>query len=78
MVSVRAGGAESRDTTVLLAHRGPQEVRFCFEPTGARLELRYADGRTRGFHERYMKGERVRAGWVNGSDFEKDVADDVD
>jgi len=43
VVSVRAGGAESRDTTVLLAHLGPKEVRFRFEPTGARLELRYAD-----------------------------------
>ncbi|HOD81295.1 MAG: Arylsulfatase [Planctomycetes bacterium ADurb.Bin126] len=30
----------------------------------------YADERTRNFYERYTKGEKVRAGWVNPSDFE--------
>ena len=30
----------------------------------------YADERTRGFYERYMAGEEVRASWVNDSDFE--------
>lgn len=30
----------------------------------------YADERTRNFYERYTKGEKVRAGWVNLSDFE--------
>lgn len=31
----------------------------------------YADPKTRGFYERFMKGEKVNAGWVNPSDFEK-------
>ncbi len=31
----------------------------------------YADARTRHFYERYMSGEKVKAGWVNESDFEK-------
>lgn len=31
----------------------------------------YADDGGRGFYERYMKGEKVRAGWVNPTDFEK-------
>ncbi len=31
----------------------------------------YSSKGTRNFYERYMKGERVRAGWVNPSDFEK-------
>jgi N-sulfoglucosamine sulfohydrolase len=30
----------------------------------------YADERTRGFYERYMAGEKIKAGWVNPSDFE--------
>ncbi|MCE6992627.1 sulfatase [Dyadobacter sp. CY323] len=31
----------------------------------------YAEPATRNFYERYMKGEKVKAGWVNASDFEK-------
>jgi hypothetical protein len=31
----------------------------------------YANEATRNFYERYTKGEKVRAGWVNDSDFEK-------
>lgn len=31
----------------------------------------YADETTRNFYERFMRGEKVRAGWVNESDFEK-------
>ena len=27
------------------------------------------------FHERYIKGEKVRAGWVNPGDFEKERID---
>ena len=27
------------------------------------------------FHERYLKGEKIRAGWVNLSDFEKQPLD---
>jgi hypothetical protein len=34
-------------------------------------EYRYADPRLRGFYERYMAGEKLKAGWVNESDFEK-------
>ena len=30
----------------------------------------YADERTRNFYERFMRGEKPRAGWVNDSDFE--------
>jgi arylsulfatase A-like enzyme len=31
----------------------------------------YADETGRNFYERYMKGEKLKAGWVNPSDFEK-------
>jgi N-sulfoglucosamine sulfohydrolase len=34
-------------------------------------EYPYANEDNRGFYERYMGGEKVRAGWVNESDFEK-------
>jgi len=34
-------------------------------------EYIYADEKTRNFYERYMKGEKVKAGWVKDSDFEK-------
>jgi N-sulfoglucosamine sulfohydrolase len=34
-------------------------------------EYIYADPRTRNFYERFMRGEPVKAGWVNPSDFEK-------
>jgi len=34
-------------------------------------EYIYAADATRNFYERYMKGEKVKAGWVNDSDFEK-------
>lgn len=33
-------------------------------------EYIYADATTRNFYSRYMAGEKVRAGWVNRSDFE--------
>jgi hypothetical protein len=36
-------------------------------------EYAYADPKTRHFYERYMRGEPVRAEWVNDTDFEKDV-----
>jgi N-sulfoglucosamine sulfohydrolase len=32
----------------------------------------YADESTRNFYERFMRGEKLKAGWVNESDFEKD------
>ena len=32
----------------------------------------YADGSTRNFYERFMRGEKLKAGWVNESDFEKE------
>jgi N-sulfoglucosamine sulfohydrolase len=31
----------------------------------------YANEAQRGFYERFMKGEKVKAGWVNDTDFEK-------
>jgi arylsulfatase A-like enzyme len=31
----------------------------------------YADESTRNFYERFMRGEKLKAGWVNDSDFEK-------
>ncbi len=34
-------------------------------------EYIYAADATRNFYERFMKGEKVKAGWVNDSDFEK-------
>ena len=33
-------------------------------------EYIYADERTRNFHQRYLGGEKINAGWVNESDFE--------
>lgn len=38
-------------------------------------EYIYADPKTRNFYERYLRGDRVRAGWVNDSDFEKQPLD---
>jgi arylsulfatase A-like enzyme len=35
----------------------------------------YANAGDRGFYERYMKGEKVTAGWVSDSDFEKQPLD---
>ena len=34
-------------------------------------EYLYADKKTQGFYERYMHGEKIDAGWVNDTDFEK-------
>lgn len=31
----------------------------------------YADPKLRNFYERYMRGEKLKASWVNESDFEK-------
>lgn len=33
-------------------------------------EYPYADETTRGFYERFMKGEKLKAGWVNPTDFD--------
>ena len=33
-------------------------------------EYVYADERTRGFYERFQKGEKLKASWVNDTDFE--------
>jgi arylsulfatase A-like enzyme len=35
----------------------------------------YADESGRNFYERYMRGERMKAGWVNPTDFEKEPLD---
>jgi hypothetical protein len=35
-------------------------------------EYPYAQDQVRGFYERYMRGEKLKAGWVNRSDFEKE------
>ena len=32
---------------------------------------KYADPKTQNFYERFMKGEKMKAGWVNKTDFEK-------
>ncbi len=38
-------------------------------------EYIYSNAATRNFYERYMAGEKIRAGWVNPSDFEKEPLD---
>lgn len=38
-------------------------------------EYIYANPGTRNFYERYMKGEKMKAGWVTPSDFEKEKLD---
>lgn len=35
----------------------------------------YSSEATDHFYERYMKGEKIRAGWVNPTDFEKEILD---
>lgn len=35
----------------------------------------YADKNTQGFYERYMRGEKLKAGWVSPTDFEKGPMD---
>jgi N-sulfoglucosamine sulfohydrolase len=32
----------------------------------------YSDEKNRDFYNRFMRGENVKAGWVNDSDFEKE------
>jgi len=34
-------------------------------------EYLYADKKTQNFYNRYMSGEKLNAGWVNETDFEK-------
>ena len=34
-------------------------------------KLPYVNAGTRNFYQRYTAGEKIRAGWVNASDFEK-------
>ena len=36
----------------------------------------YSDAALRGFYERYMKGEKLQAGWVNPTDFEPGPLDE--
>ncbi|MEW6303955.1 MAG: sulfatase [Verrucomicrobiota bacterium] len=38
-------------------------------------EYQYSDPNTRNFYERFMRGEKLRAGWVNETDFEKKPLD---
>ncbi len=38
-------------------------------------KYQYSDPRMRGFYERYMQGEKVKAGWVNETDFESGPLD---
>jgi len=38
-------------------------------------QIRYSNPKVRNFYNRYMSGERVRAGWVNDSDFERESVD---
>ena len=38
-------------------------------------KIPYVNAGTRNFYERYMRGEKVRAGWVNPSDFAKEPLD---
>jgi arylsulfatase A-like enzyme len=38
-------------------------------------EYIYADKSTRNFYERFLRGEKVQAGWVNDTDFEKTPLD---
>ena len=33
----------------------------------------YAQPKVRNFYERFMKGEKMNAGWIRDSDFEKDL-----
>jgi len=35
----------------------------------------YADDSGRKFYERYMRGEKLRAGWVSPTDFEEETLD---
>lgn len=37
---------------------------------------KYSDERNQGFYERYMAGEDLPTGWVNDSDFEKEILDE--
>ena len=37
-------------------------------------QYQYANPEQRNFYERFMRGEKPRAGWVNESDYEKEAA----
>lgn len=50
----------------LIAQKDPRAL-----GKGAVFEgYQYSDARTRNFYQRFMKGEKVKAGWVNETDFE--------
>ncbi len=40
------------------------------------LYEQYPGAEINGFYERFMKGEKFKLGWVNESDFEKEVIKD--
>ena len=55
----------------LTAQKDPREL-----GNGSVFEAyQYSDARTRNFYQRYMQGEKVKAGWVNESDFESQPLD---
>ena len=62
----RAAALRSRLETLLRAQGDPRQ----FGKGHLFDQYEYADARTRGFYERYLKGEPVKAGWVNEGDFE--------
>lgn len=38
-------------------------------------KIKYAEAKTANFYERFMSGEKIKAGWVNDSDFEEKPLD---
>jgi len=76
-----AGRPERRDVEAALRGQMVAELESQRDPRmfgkgGIFDTYPYADKRTRGFWERYRRGEKVRAGWVNSSDFEEVSAED--
>jgi arylsulfatase A-like enzyme len=69
-----AGKAEYQDRRESLRKQLFDELKAQEDPRmlgqGAVFEAYPYAGDQRGFHERFMKGENLKAGWVNPSDFE--------
>ena len=75
-----ADHAETRSLKVRLRDQLARELTAQHDPRmsgkGAVFDkYTYSSPATRNFYERYMRGEKVRAGWVNASDFEKAPVD---
>lgn len=75
-----AEGAEHRELREALDGRLVRELKAQADPRmegkgGIFEKYPYAQESMRGYYEKYMSGQKIRAGWVNPSDYEKGPLD---